>query len=99
MAGQLALKFGIDQMEAYQTLTQPAAAPFEPAAETLQELEVKLRKRLDRRVKKLGMESFDGEVGQAWNWVKGRVGNRDPIPAWPLSDIRRALKLFGLPDE
>lgn len=99
MAGQLALKFGIDQMEAYQTLTRPAAATSSPTIETLQERETKLRNRLDRRVKQLANESFDGIYGKAWNWLKDQVGNRDPIPAWPVSDIRRGLRVFGVPDD
>lgn len=99
-AGNLAARFNIDQMEVYRTLINAAEVVHEPQSEPLQVKEDRLREAVNRRVRQLAKESFEGIYAHAYGWLKQQLGLKNkPLPEWSIADFQRALAFFGLPNE
>lgn len=101
-AGELEMAFGVDRVEAYRILknanVNKEAKEADP--EPLQVTEERLRKRLNKRMRKIAQDDFEGDYGRAYVWLQDRMGlKRRGVATWSIDEFRRALEFLGLPSD
>lgn len=94
-SGQLAMHFGIDQVEAYRVMTSKpptkAQAPVSPPVD-LKVKEKQLRAALNRTVNRLARRQYWNNHGDAWAAVKRHAGIYGELSAWTVPQIEDGIK-------